>query len=158
MVHYNTFSRLLVSLFVRLFGIPMVGFFDDFGFAIFANITDQALATFVGFCRLLVVHLSPKKCAVCTTIAFSGLNGTFLSPSNRFTLRIALDSDKAGKWSTLTKSYISAQTIDFNSSDKLIGRLSFAATNIFGKFARSLANPLYEKRHPLISRMNLAMT
>ena len=60
-VHYNTFSRLLVSLFVRLFGIPMVGFFDDFCFVVFPNVTDQALVTFIEFCRLLGAHLSSKK-------------------------------------------------------------------------------------------------
>ena len=47
----------------------------------------------------------------------------------------------------MIKSYISAQSVDFKSLDKLIGRLSFASTNIFGKFARSLAKPLYAKRH-----------
>ena len=146
-VHYNTFSRLLVSLFVRLFGIPMVGFFDDFGFITFADIMDPALAAFIEFCRLLGVHLSAKKCAVGTTITFLGLKGSFPSPSNRFTLQIALDPEKASKWSALIESFISAQSIDSNSLDKLLGRLSFATTNIFGKFARAMAKPLYDLRH-----------
>ena len=146
-IHYNTFSRLLVSLFVRLFGIPMVGFFDDFGFVIFADVMDQALSAFINFCRLLGVHLSAKKCAVGTTITFLGLKGSFPSPSNRFTLRIALDPEKATKWSSLIESFISAQSIDSNSLDKLLGRLSFATTNIFGKFARAMAKPLYDLRH-----------
>ena len=33
-LHYNTFSRLLVSLFVKIFGIPAVAYFDDYGFVI----------------------------------------------------------------------------------------------------------------------------
>ena len=36
-VHYNTFSRMLVTLFSRLFGIPAVAYFEDFGFVIFAD-------------------------------------------------------------------------------------------------------------------------
>ena len=73
--------------------------------------------------------------------------GAFPSPSDRFTLRVALDSDNAAKWYKLIKSYISAQPIDFESLDKLLGRLSFDSANIFGKFARSLAKPLYDKLH-----------
>ena len=69
-VHYDAFSRLLVSLFDRLFGIPTAGFFGDFGFAIFANIMDQALETFIEFRQVLGVHLSAKKCAVGTTVTF----------------------------------------------------------------------------------------
>ena len=62
-------------------------------------------------------------------------------------MRVALDSDKAAKWPTLMRAYISAQSFDFKSLDKLIGRLSFASANIFGGFPRSLAKPLYDKRH-----------
>ena len=52
------------------FGIPMVGFFGDFGFVIFDNVMDQALATFVELRRLLGARLSPKKGSSGTTNAF----------------------------------------------------------------------------------------
>ena len=44
--HYNTFSLLLVSLFARLFGIPLIGYFDDFGFIVFETVSAKALEIF----------------------------------------------------------------------------------------------------------------
>ena len=48
-LRYNTFSRTDVALCVKLFGIPDVAYFGDFGFVIFANLMGKALETSVGF-------------------------------------------------------------------------------------------------------------
>ena len=146
-VHYNTFSRLLVSLFVRLFGIPMVGYFDDFGFVIFQTVSREALDTFRDFCRIIGTSLAAKKCSVGTANSFLGIRAVLPSTSNAFRLSLSLDPEKAAVWSTLLEDYIKTRTIDHKSLDRLIGRLSFAQTNIFGKFARSLAQALYDKLH-----------
>ena len=146
-VHYNTFSRLLVSLFVRLFGIPMIGYFDDFGFIVFETISAKALATFESFCSLLEVSLSKKKCSVGRINSFLGIKATLPAFANKFKLFLSLDDDKSAKWVELISEFIRSRSIDHKSLDKLIGRLSFAQTNIFGKFARSLAQILYDKLH-----------
>ena len=60
-VHYNTFSRLIMALFVRLFGTPGVAYVDDFGFVIFEGLRESALKSFVEFFGLLGSAIFPTE-------------------------------------------------------------------------------------------------
>ena len=142
-VHYNTFPRLLAPLFTRLFGIPLIGFFDDYGFLIFKSVMEESLSTFRQFCSILGIDLSEKKCSVGTTNTFLGLKGVSPSKVNSCSLTISMGPEKSAKWSELIVDYLAKGSIDRKSLDKLIGRFAFALTNIFGKFARSMISPLY---------------
>ena len=62
-------------------------------------------------------------------------------------LSISLDQEKSERWIELISQIIQAESIDHSLLDKLIGKLSFAQTTVFGKFARTLAQPLYDKLH-----------
>ena len=152
-VHYNTFSRLLISLFVRIFGIPGVAYFDDYGFLVFAHLQNSAFRHFKEFCEILGVALSPKKCSISGTNTFLGLTGSFPSRCNSFRLSIKLDDLKAAKWIKSLEDIIRDRRVDHKDLDRLVGRLSFAQTNVFGKFARPFSQELYDRlhAHPYIS-------
>ena len=48
-LHYNCFSRLLSVMANRIFGIPIIGYFDDFGPLVPEESADLALETFDRF-------------------------------------------------------------------------------------------------------------
>ena len=48
-VRYNAFSRLLASLFARLFGAPPIGFFDDYGSLTFKAVMSEPTGSFKQF-------------------------------------------------------------------------------------------------------------
>ena len=146
-VHYNTFSRLLVSLFVRLFGIPTIGYFDDFGFMVFETVSAKALGAFKEFCALLGVSQSKKKCSGGRINSALWAQATLPAFSNKFKLSLPLDEEKSPKWIEPISGYVRARSIDRKSLGELSGRLSFAQTNIFGKLARPLAQTLSDKLH-----------
>ena len=80
----------MISLFVRIFGIPGIAYFDDYGFLIFAHMKDEAMAVFMEFCSLLGVELPPQKCSIGTSNTFLGLTADFPPKANSFKLKIWL--------------------------------------------------------------------
>ena len=60
-LHYNSFSRLISAIFNKIFGIPSLAYFDDFGALVPAVLCDRALATFEGFCETLGIRLKVSK-------------------------------------------------------------------------------------------------
>ena len=148
-IHYNTFSRLFSSLICRILGLPCLGYFGDFAFLAPQLIQDKALATFREFAQLVGTFLKDKKCSIGPSNTFLGLRGTMPSRSNGMKLTISIDEDKSIRWIKEISEIISAQSIAHCSLDKLIGKLSFAQTSVFGKFARTLAQPLYDKLHEI---------
>ena len=62
-------------------------------------------------------------------------------------LSIPIDSDKSTRWVEQISEFTQSKSIAHCQLEKLIGKLSFAQTSVFGKFARSLAQPLYDKLH-----------
>ena len=143
-IHYNTFSRLLASLICRLLGLPCIGYFDDYAFLVPRTLQDLALTTFKEFCAILGVILKDSKCSVGPINTFLGLRGDFPSRRSGMKLTISLDQEKSFRWIELISDILKSPHIDHSSLDKLIGKLSFAQTTIFGKFARTLAQPLYD--------------
>ena len=146
-VHYNTFSRLLASLICRLLGLPCIGYFDDYAFMAPKPIQTLALNTFKDFSSIIGTILQDRKCSIDSTNTFLGLKGVMPSKKSGMKLSISLDREKSERWIELISGFIKAGSIDHTSLDKLIGKLSFAQTNVFGKFARTLAQPLYDMLH-----------
>ena len=71
-------------------------------------------------------------------------------------LTISLDRGKSDRWISLISDIVRSGSITHSSPDKLIGELSFAQTAIFGKFARTLAQPLYDMLHAQPYREDLS--
>ena len=79
------------------------------------------------------------------SVVFLGLLGTFPSPKNGGQLLISLTDEKRTKWPQLINTYLKAGSISHRCLEKLIGRLSFSMTCIFGEFARTQLRPLHQK-------------
>ena len=147
-LHYNCFSRVIATLICRLLLIPTIGYFDDFGF--FARTSDEALtlAHINELVTLIGLELKVEKSVIGTHNIFLGLSAYFPSPNNGMSLVISLPRDKAHRWASLIMEAVVAKCISHSALGSLIGRLSFAQTAVFGKFARSIMKPLYIKLYP----------
>ena len=142
-LHYNTFSRLLAILINRLFGIPLLAFYDDLGSPMLFALGRVALETLTGACRLLGVVLKKSKSEWGNPLTFLGLLGHFPNKANGGTLHIALSPDKIIKWTREIEDFLKNGSISNNDLQKLIGKLNFAQSMVFGKCARALIRPLY---------------
>ena len=146
-LHYNVFSRIIVALVNRYLGIPLLGYFDDFAAIIRKTLGREALAAFTSFCTTLGIQLKEEKSEVGPRVVFLGLLGSFPCAENGWRLSISLTDDKRRKWSALLSSYLKEGRISHRCLEKLIGRLLFSQTAVFGKFARTQLRPLYQKFH-----------
>ena len=144
-LHYNCLSRLIASLACRILLIPTIGYFDDFGFLVNASDTAGAMDAFNEFFDILGLELKREKSAIGISNIFLGLSAQFPSPENSMTLTLSLSPDKATKWSESILEIIEAQSITHATLESLIGRLAFAQTAVFGRFARAMLKPLYAK-------------
>ena len=146
-LHYNVFSRILAELSIRCLGLPLVIYFDDFAAIIRAQLGEEALRIFTRFCSVLGITLKPGKSQVGGRIVFLGLLGSFPCTANRYKLEISLPADKRKSWSQLLASFLKEGKISHSCLEKLIGRLLFSQSAVFGKFARTQLRPLYLKLH-----------
>ena len=155
-LHYNVFSRLLSEIVSKLLGIPLLCFFDDFGSIIPASLAEKALSTFTSFCSKLGIQLKEAKSEFGQRVTFLGLSGSFPCRANNFTLEVSLPPDKAAKWSNEVKLHMKAGMISSSELEKLIGKLGFSQTNLFGKFARAQLRLLYKKFYARSYRSKLS--
>ena len=146
-LHYNVFSRILAELTIRCLGLPLVIYFDDFAAIIRAQLGPDALRIFTRFCSALGITLKLGKSQVGGRIVFLGLLGSFPCAGNRHKLEISLPAEKRKSWSQLIASFLTAGKISHSCLEKLIGRLLFSQSAVFGKFARTQLRPLYLKLH-----------
>ena len=126
----------------RLFGIPPICFFDDFAALIPKLLGNKELQVFTTFCSLLGIRLMEGKSEVGPRIAFLCLSGWFPGRYNGHTLHISLPDEKRTAWAALLRDYTCKGSTAHQELEKLIGRLSFPQTLLFGKFARTQLRPL----------------
>ena len=60
-------------------------------------------------------------------------------------LPLALSPDKATKWSDSALGVTASQSISHATQESLIGRIAFAQSAVFGRFARAVPKPLYAR-------------
>ena len=146
-LHYTCLSRIIASLACRLLGIPMVGYIDDFGALCRTELLAEARVAFRILCNAIGVELKSSKADAGNSITFLGLKGTFPSTANIGQLLVSLPPEKAEKWAKLIDAVVSTGSINHSTLEKLIGKISFSQTAIFGKFARTMISPLHHKLH-----------
>ena len=142
-LRYNVFSRMLAVIFNRLFGIPLIAFYDDLGAQMIRELSERALHLVYEVCGLLGVVLNWNKCDCGNPLPFLGLIGSFPMASNNWKLSIALAEEKIWKWSSQIQHFLQVGKISFADLQKLIGELSFAQATVFGECARAVIRPLY---------------
>ena len=74
-LRYNIFARIITELFNKIFGIPLISFFGDFGCLTRPDLLREALHTFQRFCNALVIVLKNEKTEFGQRIPFLGLLG-----------------------------------------------------------------------------------
>ena len=142
-LHYNCFSRLLTTLLVRFLRLPLFGYFDDFGFFTPWKGASITLQQVIRFCEILRIPPKREKTEVGQTITFLGLSGFFPCPANGMSLRISLAQSKALRWADSILVFLRNRNIPHAALEALIGRLNFAQSTTFNRFARGLLKPLY---------------
>ena len=154
--HYNCFSRALAVLTNKIFGIPLIAYFDDYGAFCPETIGQPALETVDTFFNMMGALINKKKTDIGRKVTFLGLRGDFPRPDNGMTLEISLPLEKAKTWSAMIQKIIDLGVVGQKELESIIGRLSFTLTSIFGRFGRAMLAPLYAKNnapyyHPLLS-------
>ena len=144
-LHYNCFSRLLSVIFNKIFGIPLIGYFDDFGALVPSKLAPLALKTFERFCDILGIQLKVSKTECSNSLVFLGMKGTFPKPTNGMLLHIELPREKAATWIGLINRIITAGEVSHMELESIIGKLSFTQTSVFGRIGRGMMAPLYAK-------------
>ena len=76
-LRYNVFSRILPSIINRIFGIPILGYVDDYGPPIPTYLGSAALQAIRDFCSILGVDLKKIKRIAIHINSFLGLLGSF---------------------------------------------------------------------------------
>ena len=87
--------------------------------------------------------MKDDKSEVGPAIASQGLLGSYPSKENGSVLSICLPDEKRKAWSALIRSYLAQNRLSYQELEKLIGRLSFSQTLLFGKLAITQIPPLY---------------
>ena len=142
-LQYNCFSRLLATLLVRILRIPLFGYFDDFRFFTPQMGASIPLQQVVHFCEILRIPLKREEPAVFQFITFLGTAGHFPCPANGMSLRISLSPAKAARWADSIMAYLRDRFLQHAALEALIGRLNFAQSTTFNRFARGVLKPLY---------------
>ena len=75
---------------------------------------------------------------------------------NDYALHISLPDGKRESRDSLLRDFPKKEAIAHQESEKLIGRLSFSQTLLFGKIARTQRTPLYKKIHRMLYNARLS--
>ena len=143
-VHYNVFPRLITAISNRTFGVPLISFFEDFAALPPRLLARKGMAAFTGFCELFG-RLKSAKSEIGPEVTFAGLLGTYSAKEADFVLRNCLQAEKEKARPAPVLSYLVQGWISSHRLEKLVGRLTFSQTSLFGKFARAHLRPLYRK-------------
>ena len=152
----TVFSRIIAVIINRLFGLPLVNYFDDLGSMIPTSLSDTGLRLLQAVCALFGVILEDRKADIGRQIVFLGLLGHFPGPDTDMILSITLSDEKMTDWIAIVRNVLSAGRISHKDLKSLTGKISFSQTPIFGRFGRVVVQPLYRKQYaayyqPLLS-------
>ena len=155
-IHYNCFSRIVAVLVNRIFGIPLVAYFDDLGDPAPTDLAQPALGAVKIFLPTLGISLNARKTGMGELTTFLGIEWKFPNPSNGMTLALALPLGKKTRWTDAINKIIKLGVVTHDQLESLAGRLSFSQTSVFGRFGRPMLTPLYNKlntttSHPLLT-------
>ena len=144
-IHYNCFSRILAVLMNLTLGIPILNYFDDFGAYCPEPLGTRALSTVEDFNLTLGAPMKTQKSEVDRVVKFLGLLGSFPGIDTDFLLHISLPQDKIVRWSQITLDHMTEGRITHKNLERLVGKLSYTQTSVFGRFGRTLLKPLIDK-------------
>lgn len=144
-IHYNCYSRTVAILIYRIFGIPIISYYDDLGALIPSDLGQLAMETTKIFVSTIGYFINNKKTDLGELLTLMGLSGRFPNPTNDMTLGISLPETKKTTRSAMIQQILDLGVVTYAQLASLIGGLSFPQTSIFGRFGRPMMGPLYAK-------------
>ena len=144
-LHYNFFIGIVAELLTKIFGIPILIFFGDFGSWAPGPLARRALEVPDAFFELLGIRLKPGKSDVAPHVTFLGVRGSFPCAANGAELHTSLPVEKAPAWAIGIRPFRERGPIRSLDLEILIAILIFSQTRLFGKFARAQMSRFYKK-------------
>ena len=136
--------RLITSLVNRLFGIPIICFFDDFAGLVPRLMRSKALRVSATFCSLLEIQPGECESEVGPRIAFLCHGGWFPGRRNGHAFHIFLVGEKRGSWASLLRDYVRNARSHTKSWGARRAAVVFADAAV-REFAGTRLRPLYRK-------------
>ena len=107
----------------------------------------KATGAFIRWCELFGITIKLKKPEVRPDITFLCLIGSFPSRANGMRRIVSLTAEETERWAATIRKHLRERIISPRGLGKLIGKLSFSQTCLFGEFARTQIRCLYPKLH-----------
>ena len=108
-------------------------------------IKEAGLQVPLGFTPLLGALTKEDKSQADKALTFFGLRGEVPCPDNDMIIRISLPGPKKAGMADIALDVASKGAISNNDLEKVMDRLSFTQTSVFGRFGRTLLTPLRDK-------------
>ena len=139
-------------------GPPLLSYCADFGALVPNELAHEALQVFSEFTEIPKSDLNGDKSLCGSTLQFLGLTGQPPQISNGVILNIFLPEEKIFLRATLIEAINVKGSVQHKKLEKLIGKLSFTQTSVFGRFGRTPLRPLRRKLHsrPYISPLSIS--
>ena len=136
-MRYIVFSRMFVAIASKLLGIPVAGYVDDFAYVYPISLGPEAMEAFQQLSDIFGVKMKRKH--PFNRRAFFSVSRDLCpkDPTER-SFPLGPPSEKAEKWSSMLKTFLTADAIERAWMGKMIGRWSFAQSAVSDRFARSL--------------------
>ena len=138
-IHYNCFSRLFAVLMNLTLRIPVLNYFNDFGAVAPSDLGREALSVCERFSAFPDHPMEKIKSDVKNQIKFLGLLWSFPEPGFD---GLPSRGGKIIRRPQITLDRATTGRICHKGLEKLIGKLSFTHTPVFGRFGRTILNPL----------------
>jgi len=138
---YNVVARTIASVFVRLFNIPVVNFFDDFAGAFPTGAGRAAADYFVEFCSLLGFECKVEKTEAGPALNFLGIHVDCAGVAPV----LSLPEDKRLRYGGLVRDILLRASCRPDEAASLAGRLNFATGALWGRGPRVFIKPLYRQ-------------
>ena len=147
-LHYNCLPGCLACLISKTFGIPMMGYFDDYGAFAPSDLDIDAEETIDVFTSALVIIMKDDKRLRCQSLTFLGIRGDSPSPSNGMSIRISLPVDETLVWVEMLSRLASLGVSTEQELQSVVGHLSLTQTCIYGKMGRPMLPPFTKNSKP----------
>ena len=147
-LNYNILSMIISDLATEILTLPIIAYYDNFGFTMPSCVCELSLNTSISVCDTIGFEMGKGESRQGTRITSLGLQCRFPNPTNHMSLTISLPGDQAKNWSHITNSMIKDGSVAHSQVGGLVGKLDFAQTYVFKKFARCEIQTLYSKLSP----------
>ena len=140
-LRYNFFPILLVAIFNKIFGIPLIGRFGDSSALGPNRVGRRTLRAPEKLRRTVDVKLKTTKTDRGQKISSLLPRGDFPPPTNNMLLSTTPPVEKANTWATIIHHVLPTGSISYAELETVIDRLATDQTSVFGGIGRGGEGP-----------------